>query len=274
MPSCVDLHTHSTASDGTLDPLAVVQKAHELSIHYLALADHDSTAGYQAVLPQLSKFPSLELLPAIEINAEGALACHILGYFIDVQDASFQKELAVFREARLVRARAMIQKLQALGVRIDFERVLALARGGAVGRPHIADALMEAGVVRSRQEAFDRFLKKGESAYVPGEIPSVQDAIQLIRRVGGVPVLAHPFYYTSEELIQQLVEFGLMGIEAYYPEHSRSLTKRYIEWAERFHLAVSGGSDFHGPKTGRTSLGSVDVPESVIESLRQAKNRL
>src|SRR5258708_776469 len=147
MPSRVDLHTHTTASDGTLDPVAVVQKAHELSIQYLGIADHDSSAGYEAVLPRLSEFRSLQLIPAIEINAEGALACHVLGYFIDVQNAAFQKELAVYRERRLIRARAMTQKLQTMGVTIDFERVLALAHGGSVGRPHIADALMEAGVV-------------------------------------------------------------------------------------------------------------------------------
>ena len=271
MSSRVDLHTHTTASDGTLDPPALLQKASELSIQFLGIADHDSTAGYEAVLPLQDQFSSVQLIPAIEINAEGALSCHILGYFFNFQDATLQEQLAMYRDMRLQRARAMTQKLQALGIGIDFDRVLAIAKGGSVGRPHIADVLIEKGIVRTRQQAFDRFLKKGGSAYVPGEAPSAAEAIRLIRAAGGVPVLAHPCYYTSESLLEELIDLGLMGIEVYYPEHSRSLIRRYLEYAERFHLVVTGGSDFHGPRTGRTS-GGVDVPESVVEALNRPKS--
>jgi predicted metal-dependent phosphoesterase TrpH len=274
VPSRVDLHTHSTASDGTLEPLAVLQKASELSIRYLALADHDSTAGYEAVLPHLPQFPSLELIPAIEINAEGALSSHILGYFMDMKHPGLQEQLLLYRERRKERARAMVKKLADLGVFIEFERVWSLAHEGSVGRPHIADALIEKGVVQSRQKAFDRFLKKDGPAYVPGDIPSAEEAIALIRNAGGIPVLAHPCYHTSDAFLEELMSLGLLGIEAYYPEHGRALTQRYIERAQQLGLVVTGGSDFHGPRTGRTSLGNVNVPESVIASLQQAKSRL
>jgi 3',5'-nucleoside bisphosphate phosphatase len=274
VPSRVDLHTHTTASDGTLDPPALLQKASELSIAYLGIADHDSTAGYEAVLPLQTQFPSVQLIPAIEINAEGAPSCHLLGYFYDVKNAALQRQLAVYRRQRAERARAMVKKLQALGVLIEYEQVEEIAKGGSIGRPHIADALIQKGVVGSRQKAFDRFLKKEGPAYVGGDSPTPAEAIQLIRAAGGVPVLAHPCYYTSDVFFQELVNQGLMGIEVYYPEHSRSLIKRYLEWVERYGLAVSGGSDFHGPRTGRTSLGCVDVPETVLESLQRAKTRL
>jgi len=274
VPSRVDLHTHTTASDGTLDPSALLEKASELSIQYLGMADHDSTAGYESVLPLAARFPAVRLVPAVEINAEGENACHVLGYFFDVGHPVLQKELARYREMRLSRARAMVQKIRDLGVAIDFDQVMARVKGDSIGRPHIADALRENGVVRTRQEAFDRFLKKGGAAYVPGEAPSAAEAIRLIRSAGGIPVLAHPCYDTSDDLLGGLVESGLMGIEAYYPEHSRSLTRRYLELAERYHLVATGGSDFHGPRTGRTALGCVDVPESVIASLQQAQSRL
>jgi predicted metal-dependent phosphoesterase TrpH len=273
LPSRVDLHTHTTASDGTLEPAALLEKAAELSIQYLGIADHDTTAGYEAVLPLQSRFPAVQLIPSIEINAEGELSCHLLGYFFDPKNAALQTQLALYRQLRLDRARAMVEKLKGLGVSIDFEKVLEVARGGSVGRPHIADALIVAGVVRTRQQAFDRFLKKDGAAYVPGTAPSAAEAIQLIRGAGGVPVLAHPCFYTSESLVEQLVKQGLMGIEVYYPEHSKSLIRRYLEITQRLNLVATGGSDFHGPRTGRTALGCVDVPESVLESLRTAQAR-
>jgi predicted metal-dependent phosphoesterase TrpH len=274
MASRVDLHTHTTASDGTLTPAELLAEAEALAVRYLAIADHDSTAGYQSLRSQTRPPSSVELIPAIEINAEGDLACHLLGYFLDETHAGLQSQLALYRDLRQQRARAMIEKLAGLGIALDFGRVLALAHNGSVGRPHIADALIEKGVVRTRKQAFERFLKKDGAAYVPGESPSGPDAIALIRAAGGVPVLAHPCFYTTEDLIQRLVEKGLMGLEVYYPEHGRPLTQRYIELAQRLNLVVTGGSDFHGPRTGRTALACVDVPESVIEGLRNAKTRL
>jgi predicted metal-dependent phosphoesterase TrpH len=274
MPSRVDLHTHTTASDGTLTPPELFQKALELGVQVLAISDHDSTAGYEAVLPLTSQHPEIRLLPAIELNAEGPLACHLLGYFIDIHDAAFQRRLAEYRTLRVERIRKMAQKLNDLGVPVDFNRVMEMARGGAVGRPHLADALMEKGLVKSRQEAFDRYLKKGGTAYFSGDSPTAEEGIQLIRSVKGIPVLAHPSYYTSPELLEKLVAAGLMGIEAYYPEHSRGLIEHYKAFAEERHLLLTGGSDFHGPRTGRAALAGVHVPDSVVESLEKARDKV
>jgi len=274
MASRVDLHTHTTASDGTLTPAELFDQAAAIGIRFLAISDHDSTAGCQAAQALQGRAPELRVIPAIEMNAEGPWACHLLGYFIDIQSPELQRALARCRERRLERVRAMTQKLQALGVGVEFDRVAALARGGSLGRPHVADALMEKGVVKTRQEAFDRFLKKDGPAYVGGDSPTAPESIQIIRRAGGIPVLAHPSYDGSSSLIESLVGVGLMGIEAYYPEHGRSLTQHYVDLARRCGLVATGGSDFHGPRTGRAALGSVAVPESVINDLENARKKI
>ena len=271
--SRVDLHTHTTASDGTLEPADLFQKAIELQLRVLAISDHDSTAGFEAVRPLQARHPGLRLIPAIELNAEGEFACHLLGYFIDPADSDFQARLESFRALRRSRVRAMTEKLQALGMKIDFNRVLELSKGGSVGRPHLADALMEKGYVKTRQEAFDRFLKKDGPAYLGSGTPGAAEAIRLIRRVGGIPVLAHPSYYFTESLLKALLDSGLMGIEVYYPDYSRSLIQRYLELARAHDLVVTGGSDFHGPRTGRAALACVEVPESVVEDLEKARAR-
>lgn len=271
MASQVDLHTHTTASDGTLEPPELLRLASENAIRFLAITDHNSTAGYEAVLVRHTQYPNLELIPAIEINAEGPLACHVLGYWIDAKAPEFQQELRRYRDVKKSHVQAMTQKLTTLGVMIDFQRILELAKGGALGRPHLADAMIEKGYVKNRQEAFDRFLKKEGPAYIPAETPTALEAIRLIRNAKGVPVLAHPSYYTSEDLLKKLVDMGLMGIEVYYPEHSRSLIQRYLQVAATYHLIATGGSDFHGPKTGREAIGCVDVPISVMETLHEAR---
>lgn len=274
MASRVDLHTHTTVSDGTLDPAELFEKAAQLGVETLAVTDHDSTAGGQAIQTLADRHPTVRLIPAIEMSAEGELACHLLGYFIDPSSRELQARLEAFRRQRLERMRAMVAKLQTLGVSIALERVLALAKGDSIGRPHLADALMEKKVVKSRQEAFDRFLKKDGPAYVPSEAPTAPETIEIIRRAGGIPVLAHPSYHTPEALIQRLAGHGLMGVEAYYPEHGRALTQRYLDLAKSYGLVATGGSDFHGPRTGRPALACVEVPETVIKDLEKARYRV
>jgi predicted metal-dependent phosphoesterase TrpH len=274
MASRVDLHTHTTASDGTLPPLELFDKAAAIGVRILAVTDHDSTEGYRVIAAEQSRHPDIRLIPAIEMSAEGECACHLLGYFIRPDDTTFQNRLEGYRLKRIERIRAMANKLSTLGAPIDFDRVLELAQGGSVGRPHLADALREKGYVRSRQEAFDRFLKKHGPAYVATETPTAEETIRVIREAGGVPVLAHPSYYTSDELIEKLVGLGLMGIEAYYPEHSRSLIEHYKELASRWNLVLTGGSDFHGPRTGRSQLACAAVPEEAVSALEAARERI
>jgi predicted metal-dependent phosphoesterase TrpH len=274
LASRIDLHTHTHVSDGTLSPGELAAKASELGVQVLAITDHDSTAGYQAAASPGGLSANLRFVPGIEISAEGSWPCHLLGYFVNVEDVSFQKALAQFRAWRRNRVTLMVEKLSTLGYPVPLERVLALPVGGSVGRPHIADVLKEKGYVRTRQEAFDRFLKRDGPAFVPGEAPTARDCIELIRHAGGIPVLAHPSYYTSSDLLQRLVEWGLLGLEVYYPDHSRALIRRYLELAETYRLVATGGSDFHGPRTGRTRLASVEVPAAALRNLEEARARL
>ncbi len=274
MPSPVDLHTHTTASDGTLSPAALFSKALELNIRVLSVTDHDSTAGLEAIQPLLPKHPEIRLIPGLEMSAEGELYCHLLAYFVDIQASGFQERLSQFRQMRLERIKAMTKKMNELGLPVDYERVLALSAGGSVGRPHLADALVEKGHVKTRKEAFERYLKKGGPGYIAGSGPTAAECIAFIRSAKGIPVLAHPSYYTTPDLLKQLVDMGLMGLEVYYPEHSPSLVRRYLEMANTAHLVATGGSDFHGPKTQRPALGCVNVPESVVAELEKARERL
>lgn len=246
-------------------------KARELGVHVLALADHDTTAGYQSIRQQPDLLHDLRVIPAIEISAEGESPCHLLGYFVDVENAPFQRALVQHRAWRETRVQAMIEKLRTLGYPLERSDVRASSAAGSIGRPHVADALRTKGYVRSRQEAFDRFLRRDGPAFVPTVHPSTADCIALIRNAKGIPVLAHPAEYGSIEFVKKLVDWGLMGIEAYYPEHSRALTARFVEMATTFNLVVTGGSDFHGPRTGRPRLACVDVPERVLQDLERAR---
>ena len=273
MPSPVDLHTHTTASDGKLTPEALFQKALDLKIQVLSITDHDSVSGLESILPLSAANPSLRIIPGIEMSAEGDINCHLLGYFINLEAAGLRQKLDDLRQKRLKRIQAMTQKMNALGIAVAYDRVVALAAGGSVGRPHIADALVEMRVVKSRQEAFDRFLKRDGPAYVSSDGPTAAETIAWIRSVGGVPVLAHPSYYTTPEFLKRLVDLGLMGIEVYYPEHSRALKERYLGLAKTYGLVATGGSDFHGPKTHRSALACVDVPETVVEELERVRPR-
>lgn len=273
MPSPVDLHTHTTASDGTLAPEALFRKALDLKVRVLSVTDHDSVAGLETILPLAAAYPAMRVIAGIEMSAEGDITCHLLGYFIDLAAAGLRQKLADLRQKRLERIKAMTKKMNALGIAVVYDRVVALAAGGSVGRPHMADALVEMRVVKSRQEAFDRFLKRDGPAYVASDGPTAAETIAWIRSVGGVPVLAHPSYYTTPEFLKRLADLGLMGIEVYYPEHSRALKERYLELAKAYGLVATGGSDFHGPKTHRSALACVDVPETVVEELERARQR-
>jgi predicted metal-dependent phosphoesterase TrpH len=270
LPGSVDLHTHTTASDGTLSPERLFAVALELNIRVLSITDHDSVEGLASIRALRAAHPEIRVIPGIEMSAEGEIYCHLLGYCIDVNAPGFQNRLSNLRRQRLDRIQAMTRKINAMGIAVDYARVVALASGGSVGRPHLADALIEKGVVKSRQEAFDRFLKRDGPAYVPATEPTAGQTIDLIRSAGGVPVLAHPSYYTTPEFLKRLVDLGLKGLEVYYPDHSRSLIQRYLEMAGTFGLVVTGGSDFHGPRTQRESLACVDVPESVVDALVRA----
>lgn len=264
----IDLHTHTTASDGLLAPAAVVRLAREAGVAVLAVADHDTTAGVEEALAAGARL-GVEVIPAVEINTDVEDAeVHILGYYIEHTLPWVQRFLAELRGGREHRAERMVARLNALGIPIEYERVRAMAEG-AVGRPHVARALIEVGAVRTTEEAFQKYIGRGGPAYVERMKVTPEDAVRVIRRAGGVPVLAHPGWGVRDEMLPGLVEAGLQGIEAYYPDHTPSMTAHYVELADRYHLLVTGGTDFHGGDLAtRVGIGSQYVPPDVVAKLK------
>lgn len=264
----VDLHAHSTASDGELTPAALVQYARDKGLAALALTDHDSVEGLDTAR-DAARGTSLELVPGVELSCDVAQTeVHILGYFIDWRDVPFQTMLARFREGRYGRAEKMVKKLTALGVPITFERVKQIAGDASIGRPHVAQALVEAGHVATTSEAFERFIGRTGPAYVERFRLNPEDAVALILRAGGVPVLAHPSEVTH--WIEPLVKVGLVGLEALYALYDDATRAQLVRLAQRYDLIITGGSDFHGLNrmAYMSDLGDVEVPFGVVEELR------
>jgi len=281
MPGLVDLHTHSTASDGLYSPGELLQRAHAAGLRVLALTDHDSTNGVEEAA-QAAQALNIEFIPGIEINTDGSGGeMHVLGYFPEYQRAAFQAVLQVLRDARVRRGERMVERLNGGGVHITWERVRQIAQG-AVGRPHIAQALMEAGYVQSMPEAFEKYLCTGCPAYVPRYKLTVEDAIHLIASANGLPVLAHPFTPHPADAINRvptdsarlrgwlprLCEVGMVGLETYYGQYTAEIVSELRTLADEYHLVPTGGSDFHGPGIHPTPLGGHAVPHESVERLR------
>jgi predicted metal-dependent phosphoesterase TrpH len=267
----IDLHTHTTASDGLLGPEALVAEAIEHGVGLLAVADHDTTAAVEAAL-EAGRAAGIEVWPAVELSCETETAdVHILGYFIQYRLEWFQTLLARLRDGRERRAERMVERLAALGVPVEFRAVQALAEGGAIGRPHVARALVAAGHVATVREAFDRYIGRGGPAYVERVKITPAQAVEAIRAAGGLAVLAHPGWGQQDVLIPELVAVGLDGIEVYYPDHTPAQVAQYAALAAQYGLLITGGTDFHGGGlvTG-VPVGGQYVPESIVAPLREA----
>ncbi len=264
----IDLHTHTTASDGLLPPERLVELAKGAGVTVLAIADHDTTDAVDAALAAGRRL-GVEIIPAVEINTDvDESEVHVLGYFINYHEAWFQAFLVRLRDGRVNRAARMVEKLNALGLRIDFERVRAMAEG-AVGRPHVARALVEAGAVKSTEEAFEKYIGRSGPAYVERMKVTPEEAVRVIARADGIPVLAHPGWGVKDEMIPPLVEAGLEGLEVYYPDHTPAMVAHYLDLASQYRLVVTGGTDFHGGDLAtRVSIGSQYVPYDVVERLK------
>lgn len=280
----VDLHCHTTASDGVLTPDQLISRAAHLALAVVAVTDHDSVEGVPAARAT-GEALGVEVIPGVEINTDVPGAeVHILGYFVDPDDAYLGAELARLREGRLARARAMVDKLAEIGAPVSLERVLQLSRGGSVGRPHVAQALIEAGHVSGFGQAFDLYLGRNSPAYIERMKFSPAEACQLIRRAGGVPSLAHPILFDAggavkdalplDDLLPDLVAAGLMGLEVYYPGYGARTTERLMALARHYGLLVTGGTDFHGAQAERLDLGGLYVPMKAVHRLRAAWQNL
>ena len=265
----IDLHTHSNASDGELTPAELVRLALERGLTTIALTDHDSVSNIDATMGA-ARGTSLQIVPGVELSAdvpEGEV--HVLGYFIDWRDAHFLSMLDKFRDGRYGRAEKMAKKLTALGAPISFERVKAIAGDAAIGRPHVAQALVEAGHVATVTEAFDKYIGRTGPAYVERFRLTPEDGVALILRAGGVPVLAHPREVT--DWIFPLVKAGMLGLEVYYGMYDDATRAELARLAKQYGLIATGGSDFHGlNKMGHLGgLGGTYVPPEVVERLRK-----
>ena len=277
--SRIDLHLHTTHSDGSLSPTGVLRLAHKAGVTALAITDHDIVSGIPEAI-EVGAELGIEVVPGVEISSRlGNSELHILGYFLHWQDQELHQRLAALRASRHSRNPQIIERLRALGLDVTYEEVRALAGTDSVGRPHIARVLMDKQYVTSAKDAFDRYLADGRPAYVARELPKPEEAIAWIRAAGGVAVLAHPTWAkVSGEglntLLTTLKAEGLGGIEVHYSTHTRRQTTEYLELAKRLDLLITGGSDFHGITkpdievgTGR---GGLKVPEKLLEPLKQA----
>jgi predicted metal-dependent phosphoesterase TrpH len=277
----VDLHTHTTASDGSLPPGQLVQRASRLGLKVLSITDHDTVAGIPEALAAGAAH-GIEVIPGVEINTDVPGAeLHVLGYFIDHAHAELNDKLALIRDGRIGRAKRMAEVLTDMGAPVRFERILEIAGEGSVGRPHVAQALMEAGHVTSFSQAFEKYIGRTGPAYVERAKFTPAEACALIRRAGGLPVLAHPVFFDHSGMIKarfdeanllpEMLAQGLAGIEVYYPRYDAITIEHLLGLARRHNLVVTGGTDFHGIRLSEPDLGGVYVPMKVVRKLKERR---
>ncbi|MHB1418789.1 MAG: PHP domain-containing protein [Bacillota bacterium] len=267
-----DLHLHTSASDGKFTPRELVCLAARTGLKAIAVTDHDTTGGIEEALEE-GKKTGIEVIPGIELSTEwGKTEVHILGYYINYQGERLQDRLQLLRDGRRKRGELIIAKLQDHGYDIDFQRVLEISGGGALGRPHIASALVEKGYADSVEDAFNRFIGRDTPGYVPRAKLTPVEAIEVILEAKGIPVLAHPGLVNDDRIIPELTGVGLMGIEVYYPEHDAGKTQYYQGLARTYKLIETGGSDFHGyANEGPTQPGVAGVAYDVVKQLQARK---
>jgi predicted metal-dependent phosphoesterase TrpH len=268
----VDLHTHSTASDGLLAPAELVAEAARRGLRALALTDHDTVGGLEEAVAAGQRV-GVEVVPGVELGTDARPhEVHLLGYFVDPASPALLAALAGQVAHRRERAARIVERLNDLGIGVTFDEVLALAGSGSIGRPHLARALIAHGAAADVPDAFDRYLAGGRPAYVRRQALSPEEAIALVRAAGGVPVLAHPLTTGDPEAtVVRLVPIGLGGIEVFYGEYGAATRADLLALADRHGLIATGGSDFHGAgfRHGR-ELGGASVPVEVVERLRLA----
>jgi hypothetical protein len=267
----IDLHIHTTASDGLLLPEKVVEIAKQKGLAAIAITDHDTVSGFEPAQKKGEEL-GIEVVPAVELSATfRGEDFHILGYLMEYDNPEFLKKIEFFRAERMQRGEKMVQKLNELGIDLSMDTVKSIAGKGSVGRPHLADALVKEEFVRSYDEAFARYLGYHAPAYVPKKYLTPSEAIELIHLVRGVAVLAHPGTTKSDYLIADFVAMGMDGLEAYHSQHSRGIVEHYINISKKIGLIYTGGSDCHGRGLGKATIGNIKVPFACLEELKRVK---
>lgn len=266
----VELHCHTTASDGQLTPTELVDRALALGITSLAITDHDTVAGIEEALEVARPF-SIRIISGVELSChyEGQ-EVHLLGYFFEHRDPMFLELLENLQAERRERVNQILEKLAKAGVSLSYEEVEQETTGEVLGRPHIAKALVKTGQATSISQAFDRYIGNRAVAYVGRSLLSLDDGIEALRRAGGVSVLAHPGVYGNWPLVEEIVRLPLNGIEAWHPSHKKAERKRAKRLGARYSKILTGGSDFHHPGTVCRELGSAPITERVVSRLQNA----
>lgn len=268
-----DLHLHTFFSDGTYSPEELITEADKNGLSAISVVDHDTVEGVEAVI-EAGKSKNLEVLPGIELTAEfNGTEIHVLGYLIDYKNDEFRQDLQRLKENRVERVYKITDKLSAMGKRLNPQTVFNLAGQGTVGRLHIARAMEQEGLVSSIFEAFHKYIGDRCPAYVCGFRFSPYEAIKLIKKVGGIPVLAHPYIINRDEWIIEFIKYGMMGLEVYYTEHTSAMINAYLGLAQKYNLLVTGGSDCHGKAKPEAKIGSIKIPYELVNNLKQAKEK-
>ncbi len=277
----IDLHIHTTYSDGTFSPEMVIDTALDCNLDVIALTDHDNILSHKAAYDYVQKNNiNIEIIPGVEINTiYKGYEVHILGYFMNTDNADFQNLMKTQQQARINQTNEIIELLnKKAGIRIKFEDVKSLvAEGGSIGRPHIARAITNAGGVNNVMEAYAKYINDSSNVYVQRKTVSPHEACEIIYEAGGIPVFAHPIdVEISDELAKELISYGLRGIEAYHRKHSPAVVEHYSSLAEKYGLIIAGGSDFHAPSVNHGSIlmGKNFVPSWVYDELIKEKRRL
>lgn len=275
----VDLHIHTSYSDGAFSPEKIVDTAIDAGLEAIAITDHDNVLSHQIAL-DYAKDKSLKILPGVEINTiYKGYEVHILGYFMDLEDSDFQKLIKTQQQARVKQTKEIITLLaKRAGIKITLDSIVSqVAPGGSIGRPHIAKAITNAGGTSSSIEAYNKYINDNSNVYVQRKTVTPFEAVEVIYEAGGIPVFAHPYDVDiADQLIKEMMNFGLRGLEAYHRKHSPAIIEYFSTLAEKYGLIITGGSDFHAPNpmNGNIIMGKNFIPEWIYDELIKEKRRM
>ncbi|MFA5089819.1 MAG: PHP domain-containing protein [Candidatus Omnitrophota bacterium] len=265
-----DLHLHTLFSDGTYAPEELIAQSKKAGLSAISIVDHDTISGIKPAL-DMAATEGIEVIPGIELTADyDGREVHILGYCLDCTTPGFKERLEELRKNRIDRIYQMLERLGKMGLSLEPDSVFKLGKG-TVGRLHIARAMVEKGIVGSVAEAFSRYIGDKSSAYVCNFNLPPEKAVELIKKAGGIPVLAHPYSLGGDELLFKFIGYGIMGLEVYYPEHTSSMVRHYLAVTDKFNLLATGGSDCHGQAKPEVRIGSLKIPYSLVERIKEAK---
>jgi len=276
----IDLHIHTAYSDGTMQPEELVNSAIELGLTTIAITDHDNVLGYHVAQKYIDENDKLiKIIPGIEVNTFSKnQEIHILGYFMDFENSDFNAMIEKQQKARKTQAQEISKRLKKIGINVAYEDIKkCVIPQASIGRPHIAKAIVQKGGTANITEAYNKYINDSSSVYVKRKSVTPQEAVEIIYEAGGIPVIAHPCDVdNAQEIIEELMSFGLRGVEAYHRKHTPAMIEYFCSIAEKYDLIVTGGSDFHSPSmyTGQLILGKNFVPPKIIDELELERKRI